>query len=266
MGILNATPDSFSDGGLWLEQDKALRHAVRMAEDGADIIDVGGESTRPGAAAVSVQEEIDRVCGVVEAVVAETGLLVSIDTSKPEVMAAAVGSGAGMINDVFALRREGALEVAASLCVPVCLMHMQGQPRDMQQNPRYDDVVAEVMAFLVERARACERRGIPSSHVWIDPGFGFGKTLQHNLDLFRRLSEFRKTGYPVLVGVSRKSMLGSLTGKPVEQRLIPSVTAAVLAVQSGAAVVRVHDVAETVVALKLAAQLMPLETGYADNG
>jgi dihydropteroate synthase len=266
MGILNTTPDSFSDGGRWLDPHLAVRHAVSMVEAGADIIDIGGESTRPGAAAVSVQEEIDRVCQVVEAVVAETGALASIDTSKPEVMAAAVSAGAGMINDVFALRREGALDTAAALSVPVCLMHMKGQPRDMQQNPRYDDVVREVKSFLLDRVAACEEAGIAPSSIWIDPGFGFGKTLQHNIDLFRALPEFSATGYPVLVGVSRKSMLGSLTGRAVDDRMLPSVISAVLAAQSGAAVLRVHDVAETVEGLELAAQLTPLETAPVHNG
>jgi dihydropteroate synthase len=261
MGILNATPDSFSDGGLWLDRERALQHAVGMAAAGAHIIDVGGESTRPGAAEVPVAEEIDRVAGLVESVAAETGLLVSIDTSKPEVMRAAVQAGAGMINDVFALRRAGALETAAELAVPVCLMHMQGQPRVMQQNPQYDDVVQDVKAFLLDRAAACAAAGIPSSRILIDPGFGFGKTLEHNLELFRALPQFCALPYPVLVGVSRKAMLGSLSGRPVDERLLASVTAALLAVQAGAAVVRVHDVEATVEALQLAAQLHPLQTG-----
>jgi dihydropteroate synthase len=266
MGILNATPDSFSDGGLWLDRERALQHAVEMAAAGAHIIDVGGESTRPGAAEVPVAEEIDRVAGLVESVAAETGLLVSIDTSKPEVMRAAVQAGAGMINDVFALRRAGALETAAELAVPVCLMHMQGQPRVMQQNPQYDDVVQDVKAFLLDRAAACAAAGIPSSRILIDPGFGFGKTLEHNLELFRALPQFCALPYPVLVGVSRKAMLGSLSGRPVDERLLASVTAALLAVQAGAAVVRVHDVEATVEALKLAAQLHPLQTGQPGSG
>jgi dihydropteroate synthase len=266
MGILNTTPDSFSDGGLWLDRDRALRHAIDMAAAGADIIDIGGESTRPGAAGVSAAEEIDRVAGVVESVAAETGLTVSIDSSKPEVMRAAVRAGAGMINDVFALRREGALEAAAELAVPVCLMHMLGRTRDMQQDPRYRNVVQDVKAFLLDRVRACQAAGIDPSRILVDPGFGFGKTLEHNLELFRSLPEFCALPYPVLIGVSRKSMLGTLTGRPVTERVLASVTAAVLAAQAGAAVVRVHDVAATVEALKLAAQLQPLQTEAPGNG
>jgi len=255
MGILNATPDSFSDGGRWSNRDRALRHALDMAAAGADIIDVGGESTRPGAQAVGVEEEIDRVAPLIEAIVAETDVTVSVDTSKPQVMKAAVRTGAGMINDVRALRAEGALTAAAGLGVPVCLMHMQGQPRDMQSDPRYDDVVTEVGEFLLRRARACEAAGIPANRILLDPGFGFGKSLQHNLELFRALPRLRQLGYPLLVGISRKSMLGALTGKPVDQRLAGSVAAALLAARLGADVVRVHDVAETVDALKVAEAL-----------
>ena len=260
MGILNTTPDSFSDGGLCSDHGRALRHAVEMADAGADIIDIGGESTRPGAVGVPVQEELDRVIPLVESVVSGTGVPVSIDTSKPEVMEAAVHAGAGMVNDVYALRRAGALEMAARLEVPVCLMHMLGKPRDMQQNPHYEDLVSDVSGFLLERARACEAAGIPSSRIVIDPGFGFGKTLEHNLELFRSIPKFCETGYAVLVGVSRKSMLGSLTGKPANERLAASVVAAVLAAQSGAQIVRVHDVAETVDALKVAEVLSCRET------
>ena len=251
MGILNTTPDSFSDGGRWTDRDQALRHAVEMTRAGADIIDVGGESTRPGAVEVPVAEEIDRVAPVVESIVSETGLPVSVDTSKPEVMQAAVRAGAGMVNDVYALRRAGALEMAARLAVPVCLMHMQGKPRDMQRNPAYEDVVGEVRDFLLARARRCEAAGIPSDRIVIDPGFGFGKSLDHNLELFRSIPRLRETGYPVLVGISRKSMLGALTGRGVEDRLAASVAAAVLAARAGAAVLRVHDVAATVDALKV---------------
>jgi dihydropteroate synthase len=197
MGILNTTPDSFSDGGLWTAFEPALRHAVYMAESGADLIDIGGESTRPGAREVSLQEELDRVIPLVEAVTRETSLPVSVDTSKPEVMEAAVESGAGLINDVFALRREGALDTAARLNVPVCIMHMQGRPRDMQQEPRYSDVVLEVLQFLLARASACEDAGIPSGNIVIDPGFGFGKSHQHNIDLFRAIPRFCETHYPV---------------------------------------------------------------------
>lgn len=257
MGILNATPDSFSDGGRWATRDQALRQALDMAAAGADIIDVGGESTRPGAQAVGVAEELDRVAPLIEAIVAETDVMVSVDTSKPQVMEAAVRAGAGMINDVRALRSQGALAAAAKLGVPVCLMHMRGQPRDMQSDPRYDDVVAEVSEFLVQRARACEEAGIPGDRIVLDPGFGFGKSLQHNLDLFRALPSLRQLGYPLLVGISRKSMLGALTGRPVDQRLAASVAAALLAARLGADVVRVHDVAETVDALKVAEALSP---------
>jgi dihydropteroate synthase len=234
-----------------------------MVSAGADIIDVGGESTRPGADPVGIQEEMDRVLPVVEAIVAQAAVTVSVDTSKPEVMKAAVAAGAGLVNDVFALRQDGALETAAGLGVPVCLMHMQGRPRDMQSDPRYTDVVAEVEAFLVERARACEAAGIGRGHILIDPGFGFGKSLQHNIALFRALPRLCGGDYPVLVGVSRKSMLGALTGKPVEDRLAASVAAAVLAARNGAAVVRVHDVAETVDALKV---LQALETADRSSG
>lgn len=263
MGILNTTPDSFSDGGLWADLARAVDHALAMVEAGADFIDVGGESTRPGARPVGVQEEMDRVLPVVEALAARTAVTISVDTGKPEVMRAAVTAGAGLINDVFALRAEGALEAAAGLGVPVCLMHMQGRPRDMQVEPKYDDVVSEVRAFLLERARACEAAGIPREGILIDPGFGFGKTLGHNLALFRALGEFCRGEYAVLVGVSRKSMLGALSGRPVADRLVSSVTAAVLAARHGAAVVRVHDVAETVEALRI---MQALETGTPPSG
>jgi dihydropteroate synthase len=253
MGILNTTPDSFSDGGLWTDRDSALRQAVAMVEAGADIIDVGGESTRPGSKPVSAGEELDRVIPVV-------------DTSKPEVMKEAIRAGAGMINDVFALRLEGAVETAASLAVPVCLMHMLGEPRTMQGSPEYEDVVDEVEGFLQQRADACIAAGIPPDRIVIDPGFGFGKTLDHNLTLFRSLPRLCRNGFPLLVGISRKSMLGALTGKPVEDRLAASVTAAVLAARLGAAIVRVHDVAETVDALKVALELSPIETGPVRTG
>jgi len=257
MGILNTTPDSFSDGGLWSDPTRAVDRALEMVAQGADIIDVGGESTRPGARSVGTQQELDRVLPVVEAIVAESAVTVSVDTCKPEVMRAAVAAGAGLVNDVFALRREGALEAAAALGVPVCLMHMQGQPGDMQEDPRYADVVGEVEAFLLQRAHDCEAAGISRDRIWIDPGFGFGKTLEHNVELFRALPRLCGHGYPVLVGVSRKSMLGALTGRAVDDRLAASVTAAVLAARRGAAVVRVHDVAETVDALKVMQRLDP---------
>jgi len=251
MGILNVTPDSFSDGGLWFNRDSALRHAKEMVDAGADLIDVGGESTRPGAAEVSMQEELDRVIPLVESIGAETGIPVSVDTSKPEVMSAAVAAGAAMINDVYAFRREGALDTVAALDVPVCIMHMQGTPRDMQREPRYLDVTREVLDFLVERASICRQAGIPAERIVIDPGFGFGKSLQHNMELFHHLKTFVATGYPVLVGISRKSMLGQITGRAVEQRIAASSSAALLAAQAGAMILRVHDVAETVDALKI---------------
>lgn len=253
MGILNLTPDSFSDGGLWTDPERALRHAVRMVAQGADIIDIGGESTRPGADPVPVQEELDRVVPLIERVAGETDAPISVDTSKPGVMRAAVAAGAGLINDVFALRQEGALEAAAALDVPVCLMHMQGQPRDMQANPEYSDVVADVRQFLAERAAACVEAGIAESRMIVDPGFGFGKTLQHNLDLLNRLAAIAELGLPVLAGLSRKSMLGAITGRKTGERIAASVAAALLAVQNGASIVRVHDVAETSDALKLLA-------------
>jgi dihydropteroate synthase len=236
MGILNVTPDSFSDGGTWLDPGRALEHALKMAEQGADIIDVGGESTRPGAGSVGLDEELQRVIPVIEAITQHSGLRVSIDTSKPAVMEAAVAAGAGMINDVYALQQPGALEAVAGLGVDVCLMHMQGQPRVMQQRPH---------------------AGIQAGRILLDPGFGFGKTLQHNLELFRALPHLCDLGYPVLVGISRKSMLGALTGRDVDQRVSASVTAAALAVEAGASVVRVHDVAETRDALRLVTALWP---------
>lgn len=265
MGILNATPDSFSDGGQFATRERAVRHALDMVAAGADIIDVGGESTRPGARAVGVDEELDRVVPVIAAIAAESNVKISVDTSKPQVMEAAVSAGAAMINDVQALRGNEALATAARLGVTVCLMHMQGQPRDMQVDPRYADVVAEVGEFLKGRARACEAAGIPGDRILLDPGFGFGKTLQHNLELFRGLPRLCRLGYPLLLGVSRKSMLGALTGRPVEQRLAASVAAAVLAARLGAAVIRVHDVAETVDALKVA-EVLSLKTAAGHSG
>lgn len=251
MGILNVTPDSFSDGGAWPAADSALRHAAAMVDAGADIIDVGGESTRPGAAAVSVAEELERVVHVIERLRAEFDVPVSVDTSKPEVMLAAVAAGAGMINDVNALRAEGAVDAALSLGVPVCLMHMQGEPRSMQQQPHYVDVVAEVQDFLLERADTLVQRGFRQRDIVLDPGFGFGKTLQHNIDLFHAIPRLAGLGYPLLVGVSRKSMLGALTGQPVEARVHASVVAAVMAAQAGASILRVHDVQATLDGLKV---------------
>ena len=255
MGILNTTPDSFSDGGRFDSIPLAVDHARSMVAAGADIIDVGGESTRPGAAPVSADEEIRRVIPVIETIRSEMDVLISIDSSKPEVMRAAVAAGAGLINDVCALRQPGALETVAELQVPVCLMHMQGQPRDMQHNPSYRDVVQEVTDFLVERANLCEQAGIAREDIILDPGFGFGKSLEHNLTLFRSLRHFCSLPYACLVGVSRKSMLGQITGREADQRMPASIAAAVLADQAGAAIVRVHDVPETVDALKTARSL-----------
>jgi len=255
MGILNVTPDSFSDGGQWLGKSEAIEHALAMQDAGADFIDIGGESTRPGAQAVLSQQELDRVIPVIEAIVPQLSVPVSIDTSKPEVMREAVAAGAGMINDVSALRQSGALQAATDLAVPVCLMHMLGDPRVMQQNPVYDDVAAEVKSFLLERAKQCELAGIPAQNIVLDPGFGFGKTLQQNLDLFQGLPELVASGYPVLVGISRKAMIGQLTGREMPDRVPGSITAAVLAVLQGASIVRVHDVAETQDALNIVKSL-----------
>ena len=251
MGIVNVTPDSFSDGGAHDTADAAVAHALRLVEEGADALDIGGESTRPGAAEVEVEEELRRVVPVIERLAAQVAVPISIDTSKPEVMRAAVQAGAGMINDVYGLRREGALDAAAALGVPVCLMHMQGEPRSMQADPHYEDVVAEVHGFFTQRLFACEMAGISKKKLLIDPGFGFGKTLEHNLRLLRQLSRFTELGVPVLAGVSRKSMIGQVTGRPMEQRMAGSVAAALIAVQNGAAIVRVHEVAATLDALKI---------------
>jgi dihydropteroate synthase len=256
MGILNTTPDSFSDGGAYLSTEAAIRHAWQMLEEGADIIDVGGESTRPGAQAVAETEELRRVVPVIEALARERPVPVSVDTSKAAVMRAAVAAGAGMINDVRALRGPGCLEAALDAAVPVCLMHMQGEPRDMQSQPRYSDVVGEVRAFLAQRIDECVQAGIACDKLLIDPGFGFGKTLEHNLALFRHLRQLGDLGAPLLVGVSRKRMIGALLGgAAVEQRVYGSVAAAVLAAAQGAAILRVHDVRPTVEALRVAVEL-----------
>ncbi len=254
MGILTVTPDSFSDGGRVLGREQAIAQALRMVEEGAAIIDIGGESTRPGAAEVSVEEEIARVVPVIEALAPVLPVPISVDTSKPEVMRAAAAAGVGLINDVYALRREGALEAAASTGLPVCLMHMQGEPRTMQAKPHYGDVVTEVKAFLAERLAACEAAGIPREQVLLDPGFGFGKTLEHNFALLKQLRELEALGAPLLVGISRKSMIGLiLDGAPVEQRLHGSVAAALIAAQAGARILRVHDVKPTADALRVLA-------------
>lgn len=251
MGILNVTPDSFSDGGAFFDPAIALDHARAMVAAGADLIDVGGESTRPGAAPVCVEDELARVIPVIEALAAELPVPISVDTSKPEVMAAAVRAGAGMINDVGALGAPGALEAARDLGVPVCLMHMRGEPRTMQVAPHYGDVVGEVRDFLAQRSAACVAAGISPERLVIDPGFGFGKTLDHNLALLARLGELRDLGLPILVGLSRKSMLGAITGRAVGERLPASLAAALLAVERGASILRVHDVASTVDVLKV---------------
>ena len=250
MGILNVTPDSFADGGRHFDRERALDHARRMLADGADLVDVGGVSTRPGAAPVDEADELARVIPVIDELARE-GALVSVDTMKPAVMRAAVAAGAVMINDVNALRLPGALEAAASTDAAVCLMHMRGEPRTMQEAPYYDDVAAEVRDFLVERAQSCEALGIARARIVLDPGFGFGKTLAHNLALLRSLPGLAATGYPVLAGLSRKSSLGAITGRPPGERLAASLAAALAAVARGASIVRVHDVRETVDALKV---------------
>jgi len=262
IGIVNVTPDSFSDGGEHATTEAAVAHGLQLAEVGADALDIGGESTRPGAADVPLDEELRRVIPVIEGLARATALPISIDTSKPEVMQAAVAAGAGMINDVRALRGEGALEAAAALGVPVILMHMLGEPRSMQESPVYDDVVADVHRFLAERIFAAEMAGIPKSRIVVDPGFGFGKTKDHNLSLLARLDRFVELGVPVLAGLSRKRTIGDLTGRTdPHARVHGSVAAHLIAAQRGARLLRVHDVAATVDALKVweavAAQPVP---------
>jgi len=244
MGILNITPDSFSDGSHYNTLEQAERRALSMIDSGVDIIDIGGESTRPGAASVGEQEEIDRVVPIIERI-RGCGVNISIDTSKAAVMKAAVEAGANMINDVRALQLDGALQTAAELEVPICLMHMQGKPRQMQQAPYYKDVVAEVLSFLQQRVKACENAGIGKQLISIDPGFGFGKTFEHNLMMLAHIERFAAFGLPVLAGLSRKSMLGEIAGKPVNQRLSSSLAVALVAMQKGARIIRVHDVEET---------------------
>ncbi|HZV37374.1 MAG TPA: dihydropteroate synthase [Pseudoxanthomonas sp.] len=252
MGIVNVTPDSFSDGGAHATVDAAVAHGLRLADEGADILDIGGESTRPGAEEVSVEEELRRVVPAIERLAKETSLPISIDTSKPEVMRAAVAAGAGMINDVYALRRDGALDVAAALGVPVVLMHMLGEPRTMQADPQYDDVVADVHRFLAERIFAAEMSGIAKKRLVVDPGFGFGKNTTHNIALLAQLQRFAELGVPVLAGMSRKKTIGELTGRAAPaERVAGSVAAHLIAAQNGAKIVRVHDVAATVDALKV---------------
>ena len=252
MGILNVTPDSFSDGGRFINADRAVEQALNMVAEGASIIDVGGESTRPGAKAVSVQQEIDRVLPVIEVLANETAVPISIDTSKADVMRMAVNAGAAMINDVRALQEKGALQSCADLNVPVCLMHMQGSPHTMQRSPRYPNgVVSEINTFFSRRIRQAVEAGISRDHICIDPGFGFGKTLRHNYQLLRNLEDFSIHEAPVLVGISHKSMIGNLSGLPVTERLPGSLSAAVIAAMKGAGILRVHDVRATVEALQV---------------
>lgn len=259
MGILNVTPDSFSDGGRFAARDAALRHAARMVEQGAALIDIGGESTRPGARPVSPLEELERVAPVVEAIAAELDVIISLDTSTPAVMREGARLGAGLINDVRSLRRDGALEAAADSGLPVCLMHMLGEPGTMQQDPQYQDVTGEVCDFLERRMADCLAAGIPAERIVLDPGFGFAKTLAHNLSLFKHLEALHRLGRPVLVGVSRKTMIGQALGREIHERLSGGLALAALAVVKGACIVRVHDVAETVDAVRMIAAVQSAE-------
>jgi dihydropteroate synthase len=261
VGIVNVTPDSFSDGGQHDQTEAAVAHALRLAEEGADALDIGGESTRPGAQAVELAEELRRVIPVIEQLARRISLPLWIDTSKPEVMRAAVAAGAGLINDVYALRRDGALAAAAELGVPVCLMHMQGEPGSMQSDPHYDDVVADVHRFLAERVFACEMSGIAKKRIVIDPGFGFGKTLRHNLQLLAEAGRFLDLGVPLLAGLSRKAMIGTLTGRALGERAVGSAAAALIAAQHGAMLLRVHDVAATRDVLAVWGGVQPLLRG-----
>ncbi|MDH4560432.1 dihydropteroate synthase [Pseudomonas sp. BN411] len=259
MGILNVTPDSFSDGGCFNARDAALRHAAEMVAAGATLIDVGGESTRPGARPVSPTEELERVAPVVELIARELDVVISLDTSTPAVMREGARLGAGMINDVRALRRDGALDAAADTGLAVCLMHMLGEPGNMQQDPRYQDVVREVGEFLADRMQACLAAGISEDRIVLDPGFGFAKTLAHNLSLFKHMEALHQLGRPLLVGVSRKSMIGQALGREVHQRLSGGIALAALAVAKGACILRVHDVAETVDAVRMIAAVQAAE-------
>ncbi len=261
MGVLNVTPDSFSDGGRFVDVDAARRQAEMMASDGAAIIDIGGESTRPGSAAVSEQQELERILPVIEALRDLVDVPISVDTSKAVVMKEAIAAGAAMINDVLALQEADALTTLADLGVPVCLMHMQGRPRTMQQNPHYDDVVNDVTAFLGERVAACVAAGIARDKIVIDPGFGFGKTAAHNVELLANLRQLADLELPVMVGLSRKSTLGELTGRDVDERLPASISAATIAVLNGAHIVRAHDVRETVDALRVASAVLDVSNG-----
>ena len=251
MGILNVTPDSFSDGGRFNSRESALVRARQMVSDGASFIDVGGESTRPGASEVSTQEELDRVCPVVEAIAKELDTVISVDTSNPVVMAETARLGAGLINDVRALQREGAPEVAAKAGIPVGIMHIQGEPDTMQDDPRYRNVRRDVSSFLTERMRVAEQAGVCADNIILDPGFGFGKSVEHNYQLLATLEQLHILGHPLLVGVSRKSMLGAVTGRDVNERLPASLAAATISALKGASILRVHDVRETVDAVRI---------------
>ena len=263
MGILNVTPDSFSDGGQFFDGGRALEHALQMVADGAAIIDIGGESTRPGASPVDEAEERRRVLPVIEQLAARSPVLISIDTSRPALMRAAVAAGAGLINDVRGLRAPGAVQAVAESGAAACLMHMQGEPATMQQAPQYEDVFTEVRGMLRERIEACERAGVARERLCIDPGIGFGKGIAHNLTLLRRLRELEPLGCPIVVGVSRKSMLQALTGRPLAQRLAGSLALATAAVLHGARIVRAHDVAPTVDALRVASAMLDQPRGAA---
>jgi dihydropteroate synthase len=251
MGVLNVTPDSFSDGGAFNMLENGLSQAALMLSEGADIIDIGGESTRPGAQAVTVQQELDRVIPVIEAVFKRFDTIVSIDTSKAQVMKEAINAGASLINDVRALQENGALDIAVKANVPVCLMHMQGQPRLMQQNPCYDDVVKDVMTFLQDRISVCRKAGIAENQIIVDPGFGFGKSIEHNYQILANLERFHELNVPVMAGMSRKSMIGNLLQRKIDQRLAGSIATATIAAQKGAQIIRVHDVKETIDAVKI---------------
>ncbi|BAH49749.1 dihydropteroate synthase [Rhodococcus opacus] len=267
-GVVNVTPDSFSDGGRFLDRARAVDHGLSLVAEGTDLLDVGGESTRPRSTPPSVSDEIARVVPVVEALARHTSVPISVDTSRPEVMREAVAAGASMINDVRALRLPGALHAAADLRVPVCLMHMLGDPATMQDAPQYRDVVHEVRQFLLTRIDACHTAGIPSERILLDPGFGFGKTLTHNLELLSRLPEIADLGFPVMAGLSRKGMLGAITGRDVDHRQAASVAAAMIAAQNGAAILRVHDVAATVDAVSVLRALVyrgPASSSHAPN-
>lgn len=259
MGILNVTPDSFSDGGRFSQRDEALRHAEAMVAAGATLIDVGGESTRPGARPVSVTEELERVAPMVEAIHRHLDVVVSVDTSTPAVMREAARLGAGLINDVRALERDGALDAAAATGLPVCLMHMRGEPGTMQDDPHYDDVTEDVARYLQQRMMACAHAGIEADRIVLDPGFGFAKTLAHNLSLFKHLEALQRLGRPLLVGVSRKSMIGLTLERPVSERLYGSLALAALAMTKGASILRVHDVAQTVDVVRMIAAVQHAE-------